>query len=59
MSSTTGEISEGGVCSDEAIRVGPFIFSLALQPSWQDRDNIHILDQGVDRAVSPFRFAND
>ena len=40
MSSGTGEVSEVGVHSDEAIPVGPFIFSPALQLAWQDRDNI-------------------
>ena len=40
MSSGTGEVSEIGVHSDEAIPVGPFIFSPALQLAWQDRDNI-------------------
>ncbi len=40
MNSGTGQISEGGVHSDEAIPVGPFIFSPALQLAWQDRDNI-------------------
>ena len=40
MTSITGEVSESGVHSDEAIPVGPFIFSPALQLAWQDRDNI-------------------
>jgi hypothetical protein len=40
MSSGTGEISEVSVHTEEAIPVGPFIFSPALQLSWQDRDNI-------------------
>ena len=40
MSSGTGEVGEVGVHTDEAIPVGPFIFSPALQISWQDRDNI-------------------
>jgi len=40
MSSGTGEVSGGGIHSDEAIPVGPFIFSPALQLAWQDRDNI-------------------
>jgi hypothetical protein len=40
MSSGTGEVSSGGVHSEEAIPVGPFIFSPALQLAWQDRDNI-------------------
>ena len=40
MTSITGEVSEGGVHSDEAIPIGPFIFSPALQLAWQDRDNI-------------------
>ncbi len=40
MSSGTGEVSEVGVHSDEAIPLGPFIFSPALQLGWQDRDNI-------------------
>lgn len=30
----------GRVAADEAIPVGPFLFSPALQLSWQDRDNI-------------------
>jgi hypothetical protein len=40
VSSSTGEAGEIGVNSNEAIPVGPFIFSPALQLSWQDRDNI-------------------
>ncbi len=40
MSSSTGQIDRGGVNSDEAIQVGPFIFSPALEIAWQDRDNI-------------------
>jgi hypothetical protein len=40
MSSGTGEVSGLSVHSDEAIPVGPFIFSPALQLAWQDRDNI-------------------
>ena len=34
------EIGSTAVNSNEAIAVGPFIFSPALQLSWQDRDNI-------------------
>ena len=33
-------MSEVNVNTDEAIPVGPFIFSPALQIAWQDRDNI-------------------
>ena len=40
MSSSSGEVGEIGVHSDEAIPVGPFIFSPALQLAWQGRDNI-------------------
>jgi len=40
MNSGTGEISDSGVHSEEAIPIGPFIFSPALQLAWQDRDNI-------------------
>jgi hypothetical protein len=40
MSSGTGEVGEVSVHSEEAIPVGPFIFSPALQLGWQDRDNI-------------------
>ncbi len=40
MSSSTGEVGRVSVNSDEAIPVGPFIFSPVLQLSWQDRDNI-------------------
>ena len=40
MTSSTGDIGRVSVNSDEAIPVGPFIFSPAVQLSWQDRDNI-------------------
>ncbi|HSN54521.1 MAG TPA: hypothetical protein VLT32_07595, partial [Candidatus Sulfomarinibacteraceae bacterium] len=40
MSSGTGELDSTRVHSDEAIPVGPFIFSPTLQLSWQHRDNI-------------------
>ena len=40
MSSSTGEVGRVSVNSDEAIPVGPFIFSPVLQLAWQDRDNI-------------------
>jgi hypothetical protein len=40
MSSGTGDVGAIPVNYDEAIAVGPFIFSPALQLSWQDRDNI-------------------
>jgi len=36
----TEEFGSIGVRSNEAIPVGPFIFSPALQLAWQDRDNI-------------------
>ena len=38
--SSSGEFERTGVNSDEAIQVGPFIFSPALEIAWQDRDNI-------------------
>ena len=38
--SSTEDVGGIGVHSDEAIPVGPFIFSPALQLAWQDRDNI-------------------
>ena len=38
--SSNGEFQRSGVNSDEAIQVGPFIFSPALEIAWQDRDNI-------------------
>ncbi len=40
MTSSTGEVGMTPVNTDEAIPVGPFIFSPALQLSWQYRDNI-------------------
>ncbi len=40
QSYTTGEFEGTSVKSNEAIPVGPFIFSPALQLAWQDRDNI-------------------
>jgi len=40
MSSGTGDVGAIPVNTDEAIPVGPFIFSPSLQLSWQDRDNI-------------------
>lgn len=40
MSSASGELGSTQVNSDEAIPVGPFIFSPSLQLSWQHRDNI-------------------
>ena len=40
MTSSTGEVGMTPVNTDEAISVGPFIFSPALQLSWQYRDNI-------------------
>ena len=39
-SSSTRGAGNTGVNSDEAIPVGPFIFSPALEIAWQDRDNI-------------------
>ncbi|MEJ2581943.1 MAG: outer membrane beta-barrel protein, partial [Acidobacteriota bacterium] len=40
MNSGTGQVDDFAVNLDEAIPIGPFIFSPAVQLSWQDRDNI-------------------
>jgi len=39
-SNPTGGASAPGGTSDDAIIVGPFLFSPAIQLTWQDRDNI-------------------